>query len=789
MAYEFGLVEGDIDCLDERRLKSAIPTGQSFSQFKDKIKQGHLVLLSDSPNVPLLIKDSSFGSKYWTLNNQVRHNFESTTQSDFLKRTKMSGSSSGGGYHSKSLFPPLPMDSYVPQPVRLAPSDTPPPLKYEYCFEIASCHESFHRNAACMFALTKTKNEASLGRWNESKTEHGTRYTLYSAYNELKKLIGQIANISLGISLKEPVTLRNIGTQVANEGFILVSPAVQLGGRLGFPTEGFYYHFHNNELIQEYRLLGDKNWFFYATKSMQHHLDPERGYNNDQTAILVYWKVGGKIVENQHLLYINRQITRDELDNINEDWLIKHGVKLDIPALLETKKQAVALRAASKEEQAQNKPKFHTVQIDEKTGERETWDKIAKQYGLTPLELLSLNPSYNKDPMSLMVGHLLNVEKAKPVEEKEPIYGFPPVQVTTINHPLNSYYDYSEYLINGSTVKAINSEQIVEKDIPVLSLKIYLLQSKQLAQSEKLESIAQGKKEVIKKGAKGDEVKFIQEALLKMKFNLGRADGDFGSGTESAIKTFQSTYTPTNEIHSDYKVGSADGVVGKNTLLALDEAVVVGWMKAVSPFEWHDPLDNMMLCLYSQGGHSKPNHGSFGETIRDGNKAHSGVDLFAPVDTDVYAVVDGVITRAYTSSSLAGNTLCLKALDRNNLLEHRNKDYIPIYKSYGEALEGKDFNEEKDFIFTYMHLSKFLVKAGDIVKKGDVIAKSGITGRRGADFDAANPHLHFALGNSSPSLYPTACNPMQWITPKYEISLTEDDKKLQEKLRNDYKKR
>lgn len=29
---------------------------------------------------------------------------------------------------------------------------------------------------------------------------------------------------------------------------------------------------------------------------------------------------------------------------------------------------------------------------------------------------------------------------------------------------------------------------------------------------------------------------------------------------------------------------------------------------------------------------------------------------------------------------------------------------------------------------------------------------------------------------------------MQWIKPKYESSLTEYDKKLQEKLRNDYKK-
>lgn len=53
--------------------------------------------------------------------------------------------------------------------------------------------------------------------------------------------------------------------------------------------------------------------------------------------------------------------------------------------------------------------------------------------------------------------------------------------------------------------------------------------------------------------------------------------------------------------------------------------------------------------------------------------------------------------------------------------------------------------------FTYMHLSKLLVKAGDVVKKGDVIAKPGVSGKRGVAFKAANTHLHFALGNLSTS--------------------------------------
>ncbi len=41
------------------------------------------------------------------------------------------------------------------------------------------------------------------------------------------------------------------------------------------------------------------------------------------------------------------------------------------------------------------------------------------------------------------------------------------------------------------------------------------------------------------KGAKGDEIKLIQQALQVMGFMSGSADGDFGSGTETAVKLYQ----------------------------------------------------------------------------------------------------------------------------------------------------------------------------------------------------------------------------------------------------------
>lgn len=45
----------------------------------------------------------------------------------------------------------------------------------------------------------------------------------------------------------------------------------------------------------------------------------------------------------------------------------------------------------------------------------------------------------------------------------------------------------------------------------------------------------------------------------------------------------------------------------------------------------------------------------------------------------------------------------------------------------------------ESFFTLYMHLSEFLVKAGDAVEKGSPIAKSGASGR------VTGPHLHFAV--------------------------------------------
>lgn len=67
----------------------------------------------------------------------------------------------------------------------------------------------------------------------------------------------------------------------------------------------------------------------------------------------------------------------------------------------------------------------------------------------------------------------------------------------------------------------------------------------------------------LKKGMKGNDVKYIQESLISLGYSCGKkgVDGSFGSDTEKAVKSFQ----------KDKKL-TQDGIVGKKTWNAIETA-------------------------------------------------------------------------------------------------------------------------------------------------------------------------------------------------------------------------
>ncbi|HFG1637692.1 TPA: LysM peptidoglycan-binding domain-containing protein [Vibrio cholerae] len=473
MAYEFGQVEGDIGRLDERALGSALPQGMSYSSFMDKLKSGELALLTDSPSKPVMLRDGM--SKSWSLSAEGQEALSPEAKSAYLSRTKMSGGAAGSAAPTQSSagYAPNIEETYVPEPVKPDTSDAPPKLQYEYCFEVACSDETLRKSVGYAFELAKTQQEALIGSWQTEATEHGTKYTAHTAFDEPKKLVAKVASNALGISVPDNVQVKPIGSGVVREAFIPVVPSVQLGERLGLPTEGYYYHFYNGRLVQEYKLLGNGKWAFYATRSTHEQLNDEQGYNIYQSAILVYWKLEGKDVENQHLIYLEQQITREELDNLNDDWLAQHGIKLDINELLAAPKQPVAERQTTQPaetEKAESKPETHTVGTDSKTNQRESWAAIAEQYGLSAKQLLDLNPQYNADPMSLKVGDRLMVQEPVDLDSTKTVQrDLPPVEPKTYNQAANTHYAYNGNF-QGTSVKPISSETVLDNGLVVANL-------------------------------------------------------------------------------------------------------------------------------------------------------------------------------------------------------------------------------------------------------------------------------------------------------------------------------
>lgn len=67
----------------------------------------------------------------------------------------------------------------------------------------------------------------------------------------------------------------------------------------------------------------------------------------------------------------------------------------------------------------------------------------------------------------------------------------------------------------------------------------------------------------VRKGSSGTDVKILQQILNSIGYNCGSVDGKFGSQTLKAVKAFQKVHGLT-----------VDGVVGKNTWTALNNAVM-----------------------------------------------------------------------------------------------------------------------------------------------------------------------------------------------------------------------
>lgn len=191
---------------------------------------------------------------------------------------------------------------------------------------------------------------------------------------------------------------------------------------------------------------------------------------------------------------------------------------------------------------------------------------------------------------------------------------------------------------------------------------------------------------------------------------------------------------------------------------------------------WHDPLDVMQICAYSFNGHRKPYFASF--HYRPG-RAHQGVDLFAKINTPIYACLDGRIVYASTAGDY-GNMIVLAIYEESQVQifkSRRKENFTPYYSV--EYTDGQDFNKDSNFYYlAYAHLSSFCVIEGDEVKTGDIIGYSGETGNAKG---TKGPHVHFEVRDSQSPGGSTShrCNPALYFDYEQYTPLSKDDKRVE----------
>ncbi|MGY5537410.1 pesticin C-terminus-like muramidase [Vibrio brasiliensis] len=125
--------------------------------------------------------------------------------------------------------------------------------------------------------------------------------------------------------------------------------------------------------------------------------------------------------------------------------------------------------------------------------------------------------------------------------------------------------------------RRLKQQASLTKDNPPQVSNAPILKSRLLKNEENMNALGSGSFSYLSFGMESFEVLKTQEALKEVNVYQGKVNGYFGSQTEQAVKKFQKEYHPTHTTHQYYQLGEVDGVIGKNTILALDEAVNESW--------------------------------------------------------------------------------------------------------------------------------------------------------------------------------------------------------------------
>lgn len=143
------------------------------------------------------------------------------------------------------------------------------------------------------------------------------------------------------------------------------------------------------------------------------------------------------------------------------------------------------------------------------------------------------------------------------------------------------------------------------------------------------------------------------------------------------------------------------------------------------------PSNSAYLCTQGEGGHLTH--------FFSGNQ--HAIDFRCPVGTELLAVADGIVAEANDQNTLAGIAV-------TNLFEW-NSILLEVETTTTSDKKDDPSDGGGPLFVEYVHISKSLVKKGDVVKQRQVIGYSGSVGF------SPEPHLHFSAFRSKDPEAPT----------------------------------
>ncbi|MGV9456985.1 peptidoglycan DD-metalloendopeptidase family protein [Streptomyces sp. NPDC003635] len=211
-------------------------------------------------------------------------------------------------------------------------------------------------------------------------------------------------------------------------------------------------------------------------------------------------------------------------------------------------------------------------------------------------------------------------------------------------------------------------------------------------------------------GKKNDDVRVVQQALLKRGHKIDKVTGHFGPQTKKAYEAEQRK--------QGFRGTDADGVPGPTSLANLGRLTGMfrvagepkrrGQGKVASPVPGH----RVTFGFFQRGPYAwKP----------DGFGRHTGQDFAARSGVPVVAVRGGKIAWSNGQGGAYGQWIGLAA--------------------------------DNGHVYTYSHLSQRQVRAGQRVAAGQQLGRVGSTG------NSSGPHLHFEMSKGSSWSYGSVAKP------------------------------